>query len=52
MIMTFIKTTSTYFWLKSKIYLKKVAAITKITLLLSYSNTYKLHKHSPKKTCH
>ena len=32
MIMIFIKTISKYFWLKSKIYLKKVPVVKNITL--------------------
>ena len=51
MIMIFIKTASTYFWLESKNYLKEVAAMTNETLVLSYSNTYNSYKHSSMKTC-
>ena len=58
--MIFIKKTITYFFLKSKIYLKNVPIMTNNTLvptnvlltsILLYSNIYNLYKHSSHKTC-
>ena len=51
--MILIKTTTTYFWLESKIYLKKVPVKTNNTIGLTtgFVNIYNLYKHSSKKTC-
>ena len=50
MIMIFIKTNITYFWLKSKIYPKKVSVIANNTHIICIIYTF-IIKHSFKKTC-
>ena len=47
MIVIFIKTIITYFWLKSKMFLKKVSVITNNTIALTsgFVNIYNLYIH-------
>ena len=54
MIVTFIKTTTQYFWLKFKTFLKKPPVMTKNTLaqtINSFIQIYNLYKYSSNKTC-
>ena len=52
-ILNFIKAIITYFWLKSKSYVKKVPVMTNSTIALTsaFVNIYNLCQHSPKKIC-